>query len=462
MKIAIIGSGVAGNVIAHHLQHQHDVQVFEAGSYVGGHSHTHDIELGNRHWSIDTGFIVYNELTYPNFTAMLSSLGVPTQASHMSFSVRCDRTGLEYNGNTLNSLFAQRSNLVRPAFWRMVTGIVRFNREALALLAADADKDITLGRYLSLHGYAREFIDWYIVPMGAAIWSTDPVRMLDFPAHSFVRFFHNHGMLSVNDRPQWRTISGGSREYVRQLTRGFADRIRLNCPVQRIQRFDDHVRIDSAQASGERFDQVFIACHSDQALALLADPSQLEADTLGAIPYQDSDVLLHTDTRMLPRRPLARAAWNYHLADESRDPARPAAATLTYDMNMLQGLQGPERFCVSLNRSADIDPAKVLRRLRYAHPLYTPAGLAAQQLHGEVNGRQRTYFCGAYWRYGFHEDAIASALAALDHFETRTSTKVPRRWHQVAEQTAAVNQALGDQMDHPGLALQLTPHLQQP
>jgi hypothetical protein len=462
MKIAVIGTGVAGNVIAHHLQHQHDVHVFEAGSHIGGHAHTHDIELGGRYWSIDTGFIVYNELTYPHFTAMLKSLGVATQPSHMSFSVRCDRTGLEYNGNTLNSLFAQRSNLVRPAFWRMVTGILRFNREAPVLLADDGDSQITLGRYLSQHRYSREFIDWYIVPMGAAIWSTDPVRMLDFPARSFVRFFHNHGMLSVNERPQWRTVSGGSREYVRQLTRGFTDRIRLNCPVQRIQRNDDHVRIDSAACSGERFDQVFIACHSDQALELLADPSALEVETLGAIPYQASDLLLHTDTRMLPRRPLARAAWNYHLANESPSGAPGTAAKLTYDMNVLQGLQGPERFCVSLNRSDDIDPAKVLRHLRYEHPLYTPAGLAAQGRHAEVNGVQRTYFCGAYWRYGFHEDGIASALAALDHFETRNSTKVPRRWHQVTEQPAAIDQPLGDQMGHPGFALQLAPHLQQP
>ena len=462
MRIAVIGTGVAGNVIAHHLHPHHDVQVFEAGSHIGGHAHTHDIELGGRRWCIDTGFIVYNELTYPHFTALLAGLGVATQPSQMSFSVRCDRTGLEYNGNTLNSLFAQRSNLLRPAFWRMVTGILRFNREAPGLLHDEGGADVTLGDYLACLGYSREFIDWYIVPMGAAIWSTDPVRMLDFPARSFVRFFHNHGMLSINARPQWRTVSGGSREYVRRLTRPFADRIRLQCPVHRIHRHVDHVRIASAAGTGERFDQVFIACHSDQALAMLADPTALETQTLGAIPYQSSDLLLHTDTRMLPRRPLARAAWNYHLADEGPGAVRSAAATLTYDMNVLQDLPGPERFCVSLNRSDDIDPAKVLRRLRYEHPLYTPAGLAAQQLHAQVNGAQRTYFCGAYWRYGFHEDAIVSALAALDHFESRNSTKIPRRWHQGAQQPAAVDQLAGHHVGDPSLALQLSAHLQQP
>ena len=430
MKIAIVGTGIAGNVIAHHLHPQHDVHLFEAGAHVGGHSHTHDVSIDGHAYTVDTGFIVYNERTYPQFTAMLAALGVATQPSSMSFSVRCERSGLEYNGNTLNSLFAQRRNLLRPGFWRMVLEILRFNRTAPALLDDSHDKNaLTLGQYLDNGRYSREFVDWYIMPMGAAIWSTDTTRMLDFPARSFIRFFHNHGMLSVNDRPQWRTITGGSRQYVRKLTAAFADRIRLNCPVQAIRRYADHVEIDSAQATAERFDQVFIACHSDQALALLQDASEAETQTLGAIPYQASDMVLHTDTRLLPRRRLARAAWNYHLlADPLPFQKVRSAATVTYDMNILQDLRGPHTLCVSHNRTADIDPAKILRQITYQHPVYTLAGLAAQARHSQMNGDQRTYFCGAYWRYGFHEDGVVSALAALDHFAARTSTEVPRRW----------------------------------
>ena len=436
MKIAIVGTGIAGNVIAHHLHPQHDVHLFEASGHIGGHSHTHDVNIDGHAYTVDTGFIVYNERTYPQFTAMLAALGVVTQPSSMSFSVRRERSGLEYNGNTLNSLFAQRRNLLRPGFWRMVLEILRFNREAPALLQGKPSGDeLTLGHYLQAGRYSREFIDWYIMPMGAAIWSTDTTRMLDFPARSFIRFFHNHGMLTVNDRPQWRTIRGGSREYVRKLTEGFADRIRLNCAVQGIRRYADHVEIDSARAQGERFDQVFIACHSDQALALLQDASDAETETLSAIPYQPSQMVLHTDTRLLPRRRLARAAWNYHLLAEPLPFQKVlSAATVTYDMNILQNLHGPHTLCVSLNRTADIDPAKIVQQETYQHPIYTLAGLAAQARQSEINGCQRTYYCGAYWRYGFHEDGVVSALAALEHFAARTSTEVPRRWDQGTQQ----------------------------
>ncbi len=458
MKIAIVGSGIAGNVIAHHLYRQHEVHLFEAAGHVGGHAHTHDVEVGGKPYTVDTGFIVYNDQTYPNFSAMLRTLAVPSQESSMSFSVRCERSGMEYNGTTINSLFAQRRNLLRPGFWRMIREILRFNREAPALLAeqeAADGPDIALGHYLDRGRYSREFIDWYIVPMGAAIWSTDPVRMLDFPARCFVRFFHNHGMLSVNDRPQWRTVSGGSREYVRKLTAPFADRIRLNTPVQQVRRFPSHVEISTA-AGVERFDQVFLACHSDQALTLLADASALEGATLAAIPYQASQMVLHTDASLLPRRQRAWAAWNYHLLPDALPCQRAvggSAATVTYNMNILQRIKSPHTFCVTLNRPDDIDPRLVLKRLTYHHPVYTPQGLAAQARQAEVNGANRSYFCGAYWRYGFHEDGVVSALAALEHFEQRLSVKVPRAWQQGTEQPRAIRQPAGDQVGHPGLAL---------
>lgn len=413
MKIAIVGSGIAGNVVAYHLQREHDVTVFEAASHIGGHTHTHDVIVGERRFAVDTGFIVFNDWTYPNFIELLGQLGVEHQESSMSFSLRCQQHDLEYNGTSLDGLFAQRRNLVRPAFWRMLRDIVRCNREAPTLLGGDG-ADIGLGDYLSRHGYSREFRDWYIVPMGAAIWSTDPAQMLAFPAHYFVRFLHNHGMLSVNDRPMWRTIRGGSRAYVRKLTAAFADRIRLNSPVVSLRRYPTHVMLQAAGAEAERFDAAFLACHSDQALRLLETPNRLEREALGAIPYQRNDVVLHTDTRLLPRRPRAWAAWNYALRPQAR-----AGASVTYNMNILQRLDAPVTFCVTLNNSDAVDPAKIIQRLTYDHPLYTRAGVAAQALHETVNGVERTYYCGAYWRFGFHEDGVVSALAALDHFRAR-------------------------------------------
>lgn len=409
MKIAIVGSGIAGNVIARHLHREHEITVFEADSHIGGHTHTHSIEVAEERHEIDTGFIVFNDWTYPNFIALLDELGVESQPSAMSFSVRNERSGLEYNGTTLNTLFAQRSNILRPSFHRMIRDILRFNREAPALL--EGDDSIDLGQYLTERGYSAQFRDDYLVPMGAAIWSTDPARMLAFPARYFVRFFANHGMLSVDQRPQWRAIKGGSARYVEKLTAPFRDRIRLNTAVESIRRSVHGVTIKASGCEAECFDHVFLACHSDQALRLLADASPLENEVLGAIPYQANEVVLHTDTRMLPRSRRAWAAWNYHVQRE------PGPIALTYNMNILQSLSARETFCVTLNRNDDIDPARILKRLVYHHPLYTPAGVAAQQRQHEVNGMRRTYFCGAYWRYGFHEDGVASALEALRHFE---------------------------------------------
>jgi predicted NAD/FAD-binding protein len=410
MKIAIIGSGIAGNVAAYRLSREHDITVFEAGDHVGGHTHTHEIEQHGQRYHVDTGFIVFNDWTYPNFIALLDELGVPSQESAMSFSVRAEGSGIEYNGTSLNTLFTQRRNLLRPSFLRMIRDILRFNREAPALLDSEGD-DTTLGDYLAAQRYSRAFIEHYIIPMGAAIWSTDPENMQHFPARYFVRFLHNHGMLSVDQRPQWRVVQGGSARYVEKLTAPFRERIRLRTPVEWIRRLPGQVLVKARGLEAERYDQVFLACHSDQALALLADASTQEREVLGAIPYQENEAVLHTDTRLLPRRKLAWAAWNYHVLPEARE-----RVALTYNMNILQGLNAPTPFLVTLNHSAAIDPAKIIKRISYHHPLYTRAGVAAQARQAEINGPLNTYFCGAYWRFGFHEDGVVSALNALEHF----------------------------------------------
>ena len=410
MKIAIIGSGIAGNTIAYHLHKQHDITIFEAESHIGGHTHTHHIRHEGREMSVDTGFIVFNDRTYPNFIALLEALNVKWRDSSMSFSVRCENTGLEYNGTTLNSLFAQRLNLFRPSFHKMIRDILRFNKSALELL--DEGSEIKLGDYLKQGGYSQQFIDYYIIPMGSAIWSTDAGQMLEFPARFFVRFFHHHGMLTVNDRPQWRTIVGGSASYVDALTAPFRQSIRLNTPVESVRRLKNSVRIKAGNGEEETFDYVFFACHSDQALRMLKDPSRAEQEILEAIPYQHNTVFLHHDQKMMPKKKLAWAAWNYHVT-------QPAAerVTVTYDMNILQGLESKEHLLVTLNHTDGIDPAKVIKRIDYMHPLYTLKGAAAQARHAEISGVNRTGFAGAYWRNGFHEDGVVSALEALKHFE---------------------------------------------
>lgn len=409
MKIAIIGSGIAGNTLAHHLHKHHEITVFEAGSHIGGHTHTHDIEHKGRRYSVDTGFIVFNDRTYPNFIALLNELGVDWQASDMSFSVHCEKTGFEYNGTSLNTLFAQRRNLFKPAFYRMIGEIMRFNKSSLELLAEGPE--IRLGDYLARGKYSQQFIDYYIIPMGSAIWSTEARQMLDFPARFFVRFFHHHGMLTVNDRPQWRVIKGGSARYVEALTASFRERVRLDTPVEHVRRLKRSVRVKPLNGPEETFDWVFFACHSDTALTMLKDPSAAEREILSAIPYQENSVYLHTDRSLLPRRKLAWAAWNYHVTAAPID-----RVAVTYNMNILQGLDSPEPLLVTLNHTRNINPAHVIKRLTYHHPLYTTAGTMAQARHAEISGINRTAYCGAYWRNGFHEDGVVSALTALEHF----------------------------------------------
>jgi predicted NAD/FAD-binding protein len=413
MKIAIIGTGIAGNVAAYRLAQNHEITVYEADNRVGGHTNTVDVLAGGQRWAVDTGFIVFNNVTYPNFIALLEELGVESQPSDMSFSVSNRHTGLEYNGASLNALFAQRSNLLRPSFYRMLLDILRFNREAPALLD-DPQGAVSLGDYLDANGYSHEFVEHYIVPMGAAIWSATPEGMRRVPAAFFIRFFHNHGLLSVNERPTWRVIKGGSREYVDKLVAGHRDRIRLNSPVQWIRRHPEYIEVKAHGAEPERHDRVFLACHSDQALGLLADPTPQEREVLGSIDYQINEAVLHTDTTLMPRRRRAWAAWNYHVPRGAENPE--GKVMLTYNMNILQSLEAPVEFCVTLNNSQSIDPAKVVQTIEYSHPIFTERAIAAQQRHREINGARRTYFCGAYWRYGFHEDGVVSAMAALEHF----------------------------------------------
>jgi predicted NAD/FAD-binding protein len=413
MKIAVIGSGISGNVAAYHLNKTHDITVYEANDYIGGHTHTHDIRHKGKQYPVDTGFIVFNHKTYPNFIALLDELGVEEQLSTMSFGVKCDKTGLEYMGSTINSLFAQRRNIFRPSFWRMILDILRFNREATNLLQASSD-DISLGDYLEQHKYSAVFINHYLVPMAAAVWSADLKLMFDFPARYLIRFFHNHGLLSVNDRPDWYVIKGGSKTYARALIRAFKDKIKLSTPVTQVERIDGGVRVTSSEGE-ETFDAVFFACHSDQALKMIKSPTDTEKQTLGAIKYQDNEVVLHTDASVMPKRKIAWAAWNYHLleGDQSRVP-------VTYNMNILQSLDCEDQFCVTLNNTDAIDQSKVLKRLNYHHPIYTKESVAAQARHAEIN-TDRFYFCGAYWRYGFHEDGVVSALEAIKRFEAEIS-----------------------------------------
>ena len=418
MKIAIIGTGIAGNVAAYHLHKQHDITVFESNDYIRGHTHTHAIELSGKHYQVDSGFIVFNDWTYPNFIKLLDELGVESQTSDMSFSVKCDKTGLEYNGTTLNSLFAQRSNIFKPSFHRMIKDILRFNREAKLLLNNELlnndDDGLTLGEFLKSNQYSNQFVANYIIPMGAAIWSADPEQMYEFPARFFARFFNNHGMLNINDRPAWRVIKGGSQRYVEKLTAGFKHRIRLSTPVESVKRTQNYVEVKSAGSEPQRFDYVFFACHSNQALQLLVDASRDEKSILSAIPYQKNTAVLHTDHTILPRKRLAWAAWNYHILNHQQD-----CVALTYNMNILQSLTTPQILCVTLNNSEVINPRKIIKVMEYDHPVFTLAGVEAQKRQHEINGINRSYFCGAYWRNGFHEDGVVSALNALEHFNKR-------------------------------------------
>lgn len=411
MKVAVIGTGISGNVAAYHLARHHDLTVFEANDYIGGHTHTHDIHWKGTNYEIDSGFIVYNERTYPSFIHLLDQLGVASQPTTMSFSVKNEQTGLEYNGHSLNTLFSQRRNLLSPAFHRMIRDILRFNRDAIESLA-HGELDISLGEYLKQGEYSDMFIQQYVLPMGAAIWSTDPQQMQSFPARLFISFFDHHGLLSIKDRPAWRVIKGGSRAYLDPLTESFKDRIKLKSPVTSIRRLPTHVEVQIDSGKIEKFDAVFVAAHSDQALRMLADPSREERSVLGAIRYQENEATIHTDKSVLPDNKRAWAAWNYHILNKNQ-----GRVAVTYNMNILQSIQAPVQFCVTLNNDKAVSKQHIISKILYEHPIYTPDTLAAQQRQHEINGVQRTYYCGAYWRNGFHEDGVVSAINAFEHFE---------------------------------------------
>ena len=410
MKIAIIGSGISGMVVAYLLCENHDVVVFEANDYIGGHTHTVDVKENGRDCPVDTGFIVFNEITYPNFCKLMKRLGVSWQPSRMSFSVTCEKTGLEYSPSSLNSLFAQRSNLLSPSFYRMILDIFRFRLQSTELLKTD-NYDMSIGPYLESKGYSKGFTQHFIIPMGAAIWSAEPGQFHRFPARYFVEFFRNHGFLNVRRQPQWLTITGGSRRYVERLTKPYSDRIRLSCPVQSVRRYEDHVEVTPRAGEVQRFDQAVMATHSDQALSMLSDPSKPELEILSAIPYQENLAILHKDISLLPRRRVCWASWNYRIPRGAV-----GGVALTYDMNILQSLSLREEICVTLNQPQKIDPDKTIENMIYHHPVYTPEGLRARQRLGEINGLNRTFFCGAYWGYGFHEDGVNSALEVCKHF----------------------------------------------
>lgn len=411
-RIAVIGAGISGLTAAWQLAEKHDVQLFEAGDYAGGHTNTEQVEAGGCTYPVNTGFIVFNDWTYPNFIKLMDRLGVASEKSDMSFSVDCDATGLQYNGTSLNTLFAQRKNILNLPFLKMIREILRFNKETKEDLDSGAiDDDESLGEYLNRNGYSRYFRRFYIVPMGAAIWSAPEIILEQFPIRFFLQFFSNHGMLSVDDRPTWRVISGGSAQYVAKMMERLGDSTHLNSPVERIQRDDNGVDVT---VGGEvlRFDQVVLACHSDQALAMLDDATKKENEILGAIGYQQNDVVLHTDSSVLPDTRRAWAAWNYYIPTHSTEPV-----SVTYNMNILQNFdEAPETFCVTLNRSHDIAPDKIIKQFSYAHPVFTMDAVAAQFRYDEIGNLNRTHFCGAYWFNGFHEDGVRSALRVTKAF----------------------------------------------
>ncbi|MEY4640850.1 MAG: hypothetical protein RLZZ227_844 [Pseudomonadota bacterium] len=432
MKIAVIGGGISGLTAAWSLAPDHEVHVFEAGLNAGGHTATVDVRYNDEHHAIDTGFIVFNDRTYPNFIALLDRLGISSKPTTMGFSVADARTGVEYAGANLNTLFAQRRNLVSPRFLRMVHEILRFNREVEEHLRITPTlAHATLGEYLREYRYSDAFRDLYLLPMGAAIWSSDQDGMQAFPLQFFVRFFRNHGLLDIRDRPQWRVIEGGSRSYLAPLTAPFRDRLYVNTPVTEVVRTHTpngpQVRIKSARGY-EFFDEVVFGCHSDQALRMLGDPTQAELEVLSAIPYRRNEVVLHTDIDLLPRNRRCWSSWNVSLGRIPTD--RPS---LTYNMNILQGLQSERTWCVSLNQRDLIRPEHVWGVYHYDHPVFTLDGIRAQQRWHEVNGVHRTWFCGAWWRNGFHEDGVWSGLRVADQLRAQYQQRSTLPLQAVAE-----------------------------
>lgn len=422
MRIGVVGSGIAGLAASWLLAREHEVVLFEANNYLGGHTHTHDISGPRGNYCVDSGFIVHNRENYPLLTRMFDELGVVTKPTTMSFSVRNEATRLEYNATNVDTLFCQRRNLLSPRFFRMLRDIRRFYQLAPALLAMEEDGP-TLGDYLALHGFSDTFRDDHLVPMASALWSSPPSDVVKFPMTYLVRFMANHHMLSLRTRPQWRVVEGGSRRYIDALTANWKVNVRANSPVIGITRKPERVEVRTRDGV-DYFDELVVACHSDQALALLTDADAREREVLGAIAYQGNDTVLHTDTSLLPRSQKAWAAWNVKVPKD-----RDQGCTVSYCMNLLQGIRAPQTFIVTLNQTHAVDPGKILRRMSYHHPVYTHASVAAQKRRAEIQGHRRTWFAGAYWGWGFHEDGMRSAV--------EVATALGMRWKEKKRATPA-------------------------
>jgi predicted NAD/FAD-binding protein len=407
-RIAVIGSGISGLAAAYYLSRRYEVHVFEKETRLGGHTHTVIADSSKGKIPIDTGFIVHNEKTYPNFCRLLAELGVETAWSDMSFGVQCRATHFEYSSRGARGFFADRRNALRAAHWVLLREILRFNREAPRLLLANEGEyenamELTLGEFLESGKYSTEFLERYLYPMSSAVWSMPPPAAAQFPAITLIRFFANHGMLGINTHPRWKFLKGGSHSYIAPLTTGFRDRVQTGVDIHSVTRTDSGVTLHFADWPALTFDHVVFACHGDQVLPLLGDPSPEEREVFSSFATSRNEAVLHTDDSLLPRRPDARASWNYHVGDASQ-------AAVTYHMNRLQSLTTRENYCVTLNSTGEIDSTKVIRRMIYRHPLYTLAAVRAQKRWREVSGARHTHYCGAYWFYGFHEDGVNSAL----------------------------------------------------
>ena len=411
MRIAIIGTGISGLTCAHLLGARHDVTVFEREGRPGGHTNTVRVELGDEAHDVDTGFIVYNDLNYPGLVRLFERLRVPTKPSDMSFSVSDSATGIEWRATSVNTIFAQRRNALRPEFLRMLADIMRFNRSVRRLLQAGVPETVTLQEILAGGGWSGRLAEWYLAPMVSAIWSAPPAQALDIPARTFARFFENHGLLQLGGQPRWRTVHGGARTYVEQILRPLGRRLRLGTPVTKVTRRPRGIEVLSDRHGPEAFDHVILACHSDQSLGLLADPTMAEHEVLRAIRYQRNSAVLHTDARLLPRARRARASWNYRLPS-----ARQQGATVTYHLNRLQSIDSHHDICVTLNESEAIDPERIVAVFDYAHPVLDAQAIGAQKRYDEISGPRSTWYCGAYWGYGFHEDGVQSALRVCRSF----------------------------------------------
>jgi len=412
--LAIIGTGISGLGCAHFLQHRYQLTLYEKSDYVGGHSNTVRVDDGERQVSIDTGFMTYNEVTYPNLTRLFRELGVASRASSMSFSVQHLPARLEFSGSSLNHLFGQRRNLFRPQFWKMLLQINRFNQEAVAAIESPARQGQSLGEYVSQRNYGEQFLNYYLLPMSCAVWSSPPDRMLQFPAMTLLRFFHNHGFLGLHTQHPWRTVLGGAAAYVDKLIGPFRDRVYLKRGAVAVRRHGkgnsdgNGVQVTDEAGHSAHYDRVILACHADQALRLLSDADQHERDVLGQFAYQPNTALLHTDAKVMPRTARCWSSWNYRVSFDTQGRATPSTV---YWINRLQGIDTPRNYFVSINGEQQLQPDSIVQRIHYEHPLFSDGAIRAQSQLPQLNQRHNgVYLCGSYFRYGFHEDALGSAL----------------------------------------------------